>query len=187
MSATLPNPLLCGFAFSLIALGISTEVLAKDKQADSEATAENLFAREIAPVLVTRCLGCHGDKDPDGNYSLSDTIKLLKAGDTEKSPITPGDPEQSELFKRITSEDEDLRMPPEGARLNASQVAVVKQWIIEGAKLPQGDAATAVPLVSMLPTQVQGVTPSIIRSQYRFVLWRSQPMVNGSMQLAMAK
>jgi hypothetical protein len=51
-------------------------------------------------------------------------------------PVVPGKPEQSELFLRVTSDDEYLRMPPaeSGHALSAEQVATLRRWIEQGAQ-----------------------------------------------------
>jgi hypothetical protein len=53
-----------------------------------------------------------------------------------KFPIVPGDPEKSEVYRRITSDNQALRMPPahQGhARLSEAEIGVIRQWIEQGA------------------------------------------------------
>ena len=52
--------------------------------------------------------------------------------------IIPGDPTQSPLLERITDDDEDLRMPPaeQGSALQPDQVAMIREWIQQGAIAP---------------------------------------------------
>src|SRR5690606_8983034 len=51
-------------------------------------------------------------------------------------PVVPGDLDESEIFYRITSEDEGDRMPPKslGRELTAAEVDLIKRWILEGAE-----------------------------------------------------
>lgn len=95
----------------------------------------------IRPILSDKCFACHG---PDANKR--------KAGfrlDIEDSAFAPlketkgafaivrGKPEQSELFKRITSKDPSYLMPsPEShlAVLNDHEISLIKKWIEQGAK-----------------------------------------------------
>ena len=53
-----------------------------------------------------------------------------------KYAIVPGNPERSELIRRITSSDVDVRMPPESEhkRLTAVQIEILRQWIENGAE-----------------------------------------------------
>ena len=50
--------------------------------------------------------------------------------------ISPGDPLNSELIRRLTTEDEDDLMPPHklGRPLSKAQIKLVEQWVTEGAK-----------------------------------------------------
>ena len=50
--------------------------------------------------------------------------------------IVPGDPSRSELVRRIRSENVDERMPPESTHktLSAQQMAILEQWIENGAE-----------------------------------------------------
>jgi hypothetical protein len=54
--------------------------------------------------------------------------------------IWAGKADASPLFQRITSTDDDERMPPIGERLSAEQIAAVKTWIESGAVWPENDA-----------------------------------------------
>ena len=102
------------------------------------ASAAVDFARDIQPVLETRCLECHNPGKVKGKLLMDTLANLVKGG--EKGPaIVAGQPEKGEMIKRITlpKGDDDI-MPPKGAPLTADQIAKVKQWIAEGAKVPDG-------------------------------------------------
>lgn len=100
------------------------------------AAAEIDFSRDIQPVFTRHCAKCHIEKR-EGGLRLASRKDALTAADSGEVVIEPGDSAASELFKRITAED-DTRMPPEGERLSAEQVALVKRWIDDGAKWPDG-------------------------------------------------
>ncbi|MCZ6673316.1 MAG: PSD1 and planctomycete cytochrome C domain-containing protein, partial [Verrucomicrobia bacterium] len=99
------------------------------------------FNRDIRPILSENCFKCHG---PDENKRKGGSRKTGRLRlDTEQgsrmdlggyTAVVPGNPEESELFYLITTEDEDDRMPQleEGKRLNESEIALLKQWIEEG-------------------------------------------------------
>ena len=97
-------------------------------------TAEPVdFNRDIRPILNERCTSCHGGVKRKGGFSLlyrSETLKPAKSGDI---PVVPGKPEDSAIYHRITSGDPDDQMPPKGDRLSDKQVALLKQWIKDGA------------------------------------------------------
>ena len=51
----------------------------------------------------------------------------------------PGRPEKSLLLKFVADQAAELRMPPEGDRLSAAEIAVLTKWIAEGATWPEGN------------------------------------------------
>lgn len=97
------------------------------------------FVKQIAPVLLERCIDCHGPDKQKGDLRL-DQRSLAFAG--EMPSLVPGKPEDSELFRRLglPADDEDV-MPQKGEPLTAEQHALVRAWIAEGADWPEaGDA-----------------------------------------------
>lgn len=99
--------------------------------------AEVDFATQIQPILSQNCYACHGPDDSalEGGLRLDTQERALKGGDGGKV-IVPGDPDASELIKRVTHSDPDEIMPPPEKKkaLPPEQVALLKQWIAEGAK-----------------------------------------------------
>ena len=94
------------------------------------------FNRDIRPILTSHCTACHGGvKEADG-ISFVFREKALAAGKSGNRTLIPGDPDASELIKRVTSTDPDVVMPqPEhGPQLPASEITKLRQWIKEGAK-----------------------------------------------------
>lgn len=95
----------------------------------------------IRPLLSDRCFACHG---PDKNKMKAglrlDLPELALAELKEnkgKYAIVPGNPDASELVKRISSEDPAYQMPsPEShlPLLDEKEIALVKRWIEQGAK-----------------------------------------------------
>ena len=98
----------------------------------TSAFAEDInFNRQIRPILNAHCIACHGPDEADRQADLRlDTFE----GATEYA-IEPGDADASEIVERITTDDEDLRMPPvgHGDALSAAEIEVIKQWIAQGA------------------------------------------------------
>jgi len=118
------------FGFSLICGALVC------RAAEIAATKPISFKEEIAPVLVSKCLGCHGTERPRGRYQLHTFEKLMTAGASKSPSIVPGHPEKSELFRLITSNDPDERMPPKGERLSAAEIETLRRWIAAGAEWP---------------------------------------------------
>ena len=102
----------------------------------SVVSAESVsFNRDILPILSDRCFHCHG---PDDGHREADLRLDVPDGDEGAlQMIKPGDPEDSELWQRITTDDEDLRMPPADANkrpISAAEQELFRQWILAGAK-----------------------------------------------------
>jgi|UniRef100_UPI0037849C6F hypothetical protein len=90
----------------------------------AEAAAD--YLKDIKPLLKERCVSCHGSVKQKGDLRLD-------AGALIDKSI------HAELISRVTSHDEDERMPPEGARLTQSQVEMLKHWFAAGAPFPSDE------------------------------------------------
>ncbi len=95
------------------------------------------YERDVQPILAERCIHCHGRDAATRASELRLDVResALQGGDSGSPAIVPGKPEESELIRRVTCEDEDEVMPPaeDNKRLSAAQVEILKQWISEGA------------------------------------------------------
>jgi len=96
------------------------------------------FNRDIRPILSDNCFACHGPDDNKRKAKLrfdlkDDAFKPAKSGDLA---IVPGDPAKSKMIERITSKDEDEKMPPpkSGKKLTPQQIELLTRWIAQGAK-----------------------------------------------------
>ena len=94
------------------------------------------FDREIRPLLQERCIECHGEKKQKGELRLDAKVHALKGGNDGPS-ILAGKSGKSPLFQRLTSADDDEKMPPKGDPLSPAQIALVREWIDSGAKWPE--------------------------------------------------
>ena len=88
------------------------------------------FDRQIRPILSRACFHCHG---PDRKQRKAD-LRLDIANDHASERIAAMDPENSELLLRITSTDQDYRMPPSKSQLTPEQIALLKKWVVQGAE-----------------------------------------------------
>ncbi len=96
------------------------------------------FNRDIRPILAGKCWSCHGPDAPNLKLKLrldSQAAALLDLGSGQRA-IVPGHPEQSQLVRRITADDELRRMPPvsSGRALTQREIALLTEWIRLGAK-----------------------------------------------------
>lgn len=96
------------------------------------------FNSDIRPLLADACFHCHGP-DPGtrkAGLRLDTEAGFFTPGKEGESPtIVKGKPEASPLYQRLISTDEDEVMPPAESHksLKPEQIALVKQWIAEGA------------------------------------------------------
>lgn len=94
------------------------------------------FDREIRPLLQEHCIECHGEKKQKGELRLDAKVHAFKGGH-DGPTILAGKSDASPLFQRITSTDEDEKMPPKGNPLTASQISLIREWINSGATWPE--------------------------------------------------
>lgn len=91
------------------------------------------FNAEVRPILNSRCLACHGGVQQAADFSMLFPEEAYQPAESGKRPIVPGDPDASELLRRVTHHDPEERMPPEGEPLSATEVDVLRRWIAQGA------------------------------------------------------
>ena len=89
------------------------------------------FAHRVVPVLKKHCVECHAGDQKKGGFSLN-TKESLLAGGESGAEILPADKSSSELLARVTSNDKDVRMPPEGTGLSDSEIATLREWAQSG-------------------------------------------------------
>ncbi|HBE67775.1 MAG TPA: hypothetical protein DDW52_06465 [Planctomycetaceae bacterium] len=95
------------------------------------------FANDIQTVLARRCYSCHGPDLQEGSLRFDDRTTLIGEADSGERAIVPGSPQDSELLRRVMSNDEGEQMPPEGKRLDEAEIAALKAWIEQGAEYKQ--------------------------------------------------
>src|SRR3954447_8598736 len=94
------------------------------------------YARDVQPILAENCFACHGFDEKARKAKLRlDTFEGALAKHKDVAAVVPGQPEQSEVVRRILTKDADDHMPPEetGKKLTTKQVELIKRWIAEGA------------------------------------------------------
>jgi mono/diheme cytochrome c family protein len=96
------------------------------------------FEKQVAPILASRCVGCHMAGKNKGGLDLTSSKLARKGGDSGPA-FEPGNPDGSELISRVIPEKagEKPDMPRQGEPLSAAQVAILKQWVQQGAKWPE--------------------------------------------------
>lgn len=137
--------------------------------APAAASGELLsYNRDIRPILSDRCFACHGPdaKTREADLRLDTPEGAYAALDPEGKwhQIKPGEPEASEVFYRITTEDEEDMMPPPEAklpRMTPEEVTKIERWIREGAKYEQHWAFTRIER----PDVPEAIWPNLARNE----------------------
>lgn len=131
------------------------------------------FNRDIRPILSNTCFKCHGFDEAKRQAGLRlDTAEgaALKL-ESGAAAIVPGKAAESEIIKRLTSNDASERMPPadSGKTVTPEQIELIKRWIDQGAKY-QGHWSFVPPVRPELP---QAKKPELVRNPIdNFILAR---------------
>jgi WD40 repeat protein len=131
---------------SFVILALPSLCLADDAQVK--------FSTDIAPILVKNCSECHGAGKAKGKFRIDTFERLKQPGDSGKEPLVAGKPQSSELYRLLTTPDEDDRMPKKADRLPRAQIETIRKWIAAGATFDGNNPAT--PLVSLVPRTESG-------------------------------
>src|SRR4029079_18192976 len=91
------------------------------------------YNRDVRPILFDNCFSCHG---PDSASRQADLRLDKREVAVEKTAIVPGDPDSSEMIRRILSDDPTEQMPPPETKktLTDAQKQVIVKWIKAGAE-----------------------------------------------------
>ena len=103
-------------------------------------TPDLTFNQDIRPILTDLCIQCHGPDSVQRKASLRlDTEAGLFSDRGDYRIVVPGNLEESELFQRLISPDEDHRMPPvsSGLKIRSEQIHLIRKWIEQGAPWQQ--------------------------------------------------
>jgi hypothetical protein len=120
----------CGSGFGLV---VTSFVVAGAAVADNDAN----FEREVAPILIMRCLECHSDATASGDLVLTRNESLRRGGKGGEV-VVPRNPDESVLFERVLAGE----MPParqgHSQKLPQAEIRALKTWIATGARWPKG-------------------------------------------------
>jgi mono/diheme cytochrome c family protein/YHS domain-containing protein len=121
---------------------------------------ESSYARKIAPILAERCAGCHGAEKQKGKLAL-DRPEAISKGGADGVVIVPGQPQESELVRRVKLplDDEDHMPPKDRPQPSAEEIAAIEEWVAAGASFA-GGAATAPKAAAAASTPAAKVPPA---------------------------
>jgi hypothetical protein len=122
-------------------VGAVATALGSGSPLEAPLPASVQFNRDVRPIMVNTCFKCHG---PDLRANKADLrldlpekatqARTDKAGRTT-TPLVPGKPEASEVWRRISSADGSQAMPPPDSLhlLSARDKEIFRRWILQGA------------------------------------------------------
>lgn len=97
---------------------------------------EDFFERKIRPLLVNKCVSCHGPSNQENDLRLDSRQQVLEGTDQAIALVDTEDVDSSRLLQVILYSDDDTQMPPK-QKLSNAEIASVKQWIADGAYWPE--------------------------------------------------
>ena len=110
----------------LVAAFVSYRLFTPGKKVD--------FSADVKPILNKKCIACHGGVKAKAGFSVLFREDALANTESGKPAIIPGDPEGSELIRRISINDPEERMPYKHDPLSKEEISILKRWIKQGAE-----------------------------------------------------
>lgn len=125
---------LAGLAFARPSIFTGIVVAAGFGPRWAEALPDSFYAVRIAPILEEHCAGCHGPRLKRARLRL-DSLGDLTLGGKSGAAVEPGNPHESELYRRLLLPRSDKRAMPAGNKppLTPDQIRVIEMWIAAGA------------------------------------------------------
>ncbi len=92
------------------------------------------YAVQIKPILDQHCVECHSGWFPDGQLRLN-SLENIREGGKRGQVILPGKPDKGWLINLVTPRSGGFsNMPPGAARLSDKELALLREWIAQGAR-----------------------------------------------------
>ena len=112
---------------------VATVSAAATAQAPPTPAGIEFFEKNVRPVFVSHCFGCHSANATKVRGGLRmDSLAALLAGGDSGPAVVAGDANASLLVKAIRYTDPDTEMPPKG-KLADAEIKAIEQWVAMGA------------------------------------------------------
>ena len=123
---------------SLLRFVLVTLVLVGPGWTGFAAPPDEHFEKKVRPVLVGKCIVCHGPEKQSGGLRVDSRAALLTGGE-RGAALVAGKPDES-LLLRALAHDGDLKMPPK-KKLADADIAAIREWVRLGAPFPAAPVA----------------------------------------------
>lgn len=143
------------------------------QQLQEDQVEVEFFEKQIRPLLIERCIDCHGPKEAKGNLRLDSLATALRGGDSGPA-IARTKPAESRLIQAVRHEN-GLEMPPDG-KLSDKEIENLTRWIARGAIWPGGTGE-----VQVDSSGLHGRTPLLPNSEglvSQLQLWLAADSIN---------
>ena len=123
-------------------------------------SAQQQIAVDTYAIFQQSCLICHG---PDGAYKES--LLMEHNALIEKGSVVPGNPDASELYKRLITTETAKRMPLGQPQLPAQSINTIRNWILAGAPdwaaapTTDGDFISPSEVLNTIETHLMSLAP----------------------------
>ncbi len=113
------------------------------------------YDEDVLPIFKQHCVTCHGNDKQRGGLNVA-TFVALKQGGSSGDVVTPGDTGKSRLYT-LTAHTEEPKMPPKGDKIPDAQLAILSEWIAQGARENAGSKAV-MPAKPKIDISLKGVS-----------------------------
>ena len=96
------------------------------------------FEKNVRPLLVAKCLECHGDEEPEAGLRLTSREAILKGGDS--GPAVKLEALDKSLLEKAVRRQGAIKMPPD-TPLTEAETTTIRTWIAQGLPWPKAHSA----------------------------------------------
>ena len=128
-----------GTAVRQISFGIWAAMAILGPQFARADQPSDFFETKIRPVLVEKCIACHGSSKQTSGLRMDTRAAMIAGGDSGPA-IVPGKMAESLVYQAASHTGDASKMPPKNSKTAAmtpTEVADLGQWINSGAVWPE--------------------------------------------------
>ncbi len=117
------------FLASTVLFPHSAQVKDKTKEKSKQYT----YVKDVAPIVKTYCLSCHGSDNENPSDLYMDDYDTLMKGGKHGVPIVAGKPDQSNLYVKLLPNPPFGKQMPKGhKKITPEAVQIIHDWIQQG-------------------------------------------------------